>query len=399
MTALLQKQIGVGDLIISEREKAYLQKVIASSRLSYGPMSQELESRFAKEHNCKHGIFLNSGTSALHIALAALKEVNKWKEGDEVIVPALTFIATSNIILHNNMKPVFVDIEPDTYNLDPTKIEEKITEKTRCIMPVHLFGQPCSMGPIMEIAARHNLKIIEDSCECLFSRYRGQPVGSFGEISCFSTYIAHFLVTGVGGFCLTNNDQLAIILRSLMNHGRDSIYLNIDDDKGKTKEEMKEVIARRFNFVRLGHSFRATEFEAALGLGQLDNFAEIVRKRRENAAYFTKHLQSIANFLQLPVCRNDREHNFMMYPIVVKANCHRTKEELVQFLEENNIETRDLVPLLNQPVYKDLFGDIERNYPVAEHVRKNGFYIGCHQYLIDEEKKHVVEKIKEFFGQ
>jgi len=360
-------------------------------------MSKLLESRFAALHSSKFGVFCNSGTSALQIALAALKEEFGWQDGDEVIVPALTFIATSNVILYNNLKPVFVDIEPDTYNIDPTKIEEKITVRTRCILPVHLFGQPCDMDPIMEIAQKHNLRILEDSCETMFAQYKRKPVGSFGDIACFSTYMAHLLVTGVGGFSLTSNPELAIKLRSLMNHGRDSIYLSIDDDKGKDEAQLRKIVAKRFSYVRLGHSFRATEFEAAVGLGQLDQHESIVAQRKENAAFYTQELSSLRDVLQLPVKKDDRDHCFMLYPIVIKTK-DKTKEDLVNFLEKNKIETRDLLPLLNQPIYKKIFGDIETDFPIAKFVRENGFYIGCHQYLSRQEKKYVVKKIKEFFS-
>ncbi|MDA1196445.1 MAG: DegT/DnrJ/EryC1/StrS family aminotransferase [Nanoarchaeota archaeon] len=399
MTFIPEKQIGTGDIVLSVHEKKYLHKVIETSRMSYGPMTKEFESRFRKHHKCDHALFCNSGTSALHMSLAVLKEKYNWKDGEEIIIPALTFIATCNVVLHTNLKPVFVDIEPDTYNIDPKKIEEKITDKTRCIIPVHLFGQPADMEPIMDLAKKHNLQVIEDSCEAMFVKYKGKSIGSFGNISCFSTYIAHFLVTGVGGICLTNDDELAIMLRSYMNHGRDSIYLDMDADKGKKGSELASIVSKRFNFVRLGHSFRATEFEAAVGLGQLDIVDEIITKRKANAAFFTKGLQPLTNYLQLPTQKEDRDHGFMMYPIVIKKESPKTKEQLVNFLEENKIETRDMVPLLNQPFIKDLFGDIEKDFPVAENVRKNGFYFGCHHYLKEEEKQYIVDKVLEFFSE
>jgi perosamine synthetase len=400
MTFKPEKWIGVGDFIISKYEKKYLQKVIDSNRLSYGPMSRAFESKFSQMHQTKYGIFCNSGTSALQIALAALKEVHGWQDDDEVIVPALTFIATSNIVLYNKLKPVFVDIELDTYNLDPKKILEKITPKTKCIIPVHLFGQPCTMDPIMEIARSHSLRVIEDSCETMFANYKGKPVGTFGDIACFSTYIAHFIVTGIGGFCLTSDPELEMILRSLMNHGRDPIYFNIDDGDGNDEAEFEEVVSQRLNMneiVRLGHSFRASEFEAAVGLGQLEQADKIVRKRREIAKYYKHELASLDELLILPQTNQDRDHNFMMFPIVIKDGSPKTKEEIVLFLENNKIETRDILPLLNQPIYKKLYGDIENQYPVAEFIRKKGFYIGSHQYITDEERAYVVEKLKEAF--
>jgi dTDP-4-amino-4,6-dideoxygalactose transaminase len=262
-------QIGVGGLVVSDYEKKLVSEVLESNRLTYGPMTKRFESEFSSIHGCRFGLFMNSGTSALHIALAALKERYGWNDGDEVIVPAVTFVATSNIVLHNRMKPVFVDVEADTYNIDPRKIEEKITGRTRAVIPVHLLGLPAAMGPIQQLAKQYSLSIIEDSCETMFARYMGQPVGSLGDIGCFSTYVAHLLVTGVGGFATTNDPGLAVDMRSLMNHGRDNIYIGCADDEGAEGSRLEEIVARRFSFIHLGHSFRCTELEAALGVGQL----------------------------------------------------------------------------------------------------------------------------------
>jgi len=385
--------IGVGDFYFGKIEKKYINKVIKSNRLSYGPMTQKFENQFANEHDCKFGIFCNSGTSALHIAISTLKEIYKWQDGEEIIVPATTFIATSNVVLHNNLRPVFVDVDRFTYNINPSLIEEKITSKTRGIIPVHLFGLPADMEQILKIANRYNLAIVEDSCETMFASYKGRRVGSFGVIGCFSTYIAHFLVTGIGGICTTNDKQMAIILRSFMNHGRDSIYLSIDDDNKKGKQLFR-VVERRFKFIRIGHSFRATELEAAIGLAQIEQKEKIISKRRANARYLTAGLKDLENFLQLPIIPDDRDHNFMMYPIVTKKG---NKKKLVRFLEENLIETRDMMPLLNQPVYVKLFGNLEKQYPVARWINSSGFYIGCHQYLKKKELDYIIEKFHEFY--
>ncbi len=390
-----KRQIGVGEFIISAREKYYLQQVISSSRLSYGPMSERLEREFAKLHDCKYAIFCNSGTSALHISLAALKERYGWQDGDEVIVPAVTFIATSNIVIHNRMIPVFVDVDAKTYNIDPKLIEARITPKTRAIIPVHLLGLPCDMNPILDIARRYKLRIIEDSAETMFATYKGKKVGSFGDIGCFSTYVAHFIVTGVGGFATTNDPELAVMLRSLMNHGRDSIYLNISAGQGLKGEKLFEMVSKRFSFVHIGHSFRCTELEAAIGLGQLERSDRIIKKRKENALYFMDRLKLLKDEIQLPDIPSDREHAFMLYPIVLHR---RPKQELVNYLEERMIETRDLFPLLNQPVYRKLFGeDLQKQYPVAKWLNNSGFYIGCHQYLSNDERKYVADTILSYF--
>lgn len=390
-------QIGVGCLEITETEKRYVNNVLDTGRLSYGPYLKRFEQELAQAHDTRFAVMVNSGTSALEMAVACLKEVHSWENDDEILCPAVTFVASGNVILANNLKPIFVDIDPHTYNIDPQKIEEKITSRTRAIMAVHLFGQPAAMDAIMSIAKKFDLRVIEDSCETMFARYKGKSVGSFGDISCFSTYIAHILVTGVGGLAMTDNPRYAEILRSLANHGRNNIYISIDDDKNVTGAELKNIVSHRFNFVRRGYSHRVTEMEGALGCAQFERRKEIVEKRQANAAYFNEHLASFGTHLQLPVVTPSIDHVFMLYPVVIKETSPIKKEDIVQFLEEHNIETRDMMPLINQPFYIKLFGDIEAQYPVARWINRNGFYIGSHQLLTEEERTYIIRAFKEFF--
>lgn len=391
-------QIGVGTVEITPLQRRYVAQVLRSARLSYGPFSQAFERRFARLHARRFAVFCNSGTSALQVAVDALRERERWKRGDEVLVPAATFVATSNVVLLAGLTPVFVDIDPLYYELDPAQIERHITRRTRAIMPVHLFGQPCDMTPILAIARRRRLKIIEDSCEAMFVRYRGAPVGSWGEIACFSTYAAHLLTTGVGGMACTNDEGLAVLLKSLCNHGRDGIYTSIDDDKRLRGSKMFRVVERRFSFIRQGYSYRATELEAALGVGQLDGWREVIARRQRNAAYLTEGLRDLEDVIQLPRIRPRTEHAFMMYPIVVRPGRAR-KRDLVFFLESRNIETRDAFPLLSQPLYRRIFGPIAGRYPVALWLTRNGFYVGCHPSLGRRELDFIIEQIHAYFRQ
>jgi len=394
---IVDKQIGVGTLEITEKERSYVLDVLTNNRLSYGPYSKKFERAFAAMHDMKYGIFVNSGTSALSIAIACLKEMDNWHDGDEILVPALTFVATANVVLEHGLIPVFVDCRPDTYNMDPGEIERRITKRTRAIMPVHLFGLIADMDPIVKIAHQHKLRIIEDSCETIGVSYRGKKAGSFGDISCYSTYVAHFIVTGIGGLAVTNDPQKAEILRSLANHGRDSIYMSIDDDKDLDGLTFREVIRRRFRFVRRGYSFRATEMEAAIGVGQLERFSDILRARQHNASRLSEILKPFSSWLQLPSWdTNVQEHGFMMYPIVVKPDAPFTKEELVHHIETWNIESRDMMPLINQPVYA--FMNIQQEeYPVASWINRCGFYIGCHQNMHEKDLLYVGNVFREFF--
>lgn len=382
------RKIEVGTLKLNGAVRKNIKTVLDTQRLSYGPFTKELETKFSAIHGAKFGVASNSGTSSLQVALQALKEIHNWQDGDEVIVPAITFIASSNVVLHNRMMPVFVDVDPIHYELDPSKIEAAITNKTRAIMPVHLFGQPCDMKPIREIADRHGLLIIEDSCETMFSKYDDKYVGSLSDIGCFSLYVAHLLVTGVGGLSITSNPDYAIKMRSLVNHGRDSIYLSIDDDNNVDNTKLQEIIAKRFSFVSVGHSFRITELEAAIGVAQLDGWEKMIDKRRKNAKKLTKVLKPLEQHLQLPTIRKGNEHSFMMYPIVLKD---KNKQNIVNYLELNGIETRDMMPLINQPIYKKMFNLNEDDFPVAKNINANGFYIGCHQNISKEDIAWVEE--------
>lgn len=391
----MARTVTVGDFKAGPKEKEYVNKVLDSGRLSYGPFSKAFEQAWAQAHDSKYAVFCNSGTSALHIAVQALKEKYGWQDGDEVLVPATTFVATANVVIHNNLTPVFVDVDPRTYNIDPNRIQEKVTDKTRAVIPVHLCGLPAEMQKIKDVADWcHQLKIIEDSCETTFATVNGKKVGSWGDVGCFSTYMAHYVVTGVGGLATTSDPDLAARLRSLMNHGRDGIYISIDDDAGLTGDKLKEMISRRFKFTSIGHSFRCTEMEAALGLAQVEDRDAIVARRLAVATRYYRGLFAYQDVIQLPYAPPGCQHVYMMYPLKVRTADEKVK--LTQYLEEHGIETRDLLPLVNQPVYAK-YGDLRAANPVSADLVDTAFYVGCHQHITDDDADHVVATIKSFF--
>jgi perosamine synthetase len=387
------RYVAVGTLTISENAKKYVNEALDANRLSYGPFLKKFERDFGNTHDSKYCVSSNSGTSSLQVALQALKEIHGWQDGDEVIVPAVTFVATSNIVMHCRMTPVFVDVESDYYELDPKLLEAKITPRTRAIIPVHLFGHPCDMDPIVEIAKKYDLKIIEDSCETMFARYKGRSVGNLGDIGCFSTYVAHLVITGVGGLSTTNNPDYAVAMRSLVNHGRDSIYIT-DADNSTDADEMKEIIARRFRFVSIGHSFRVTELEGALGVAELEVWPDMIAKRKANAQYLLNGLKKYEDRMQLPKARPGADHVFMMFPLVLY---NETKVDLVNYLESQGVETRDMLPLINQPIYRKMFGIKDGDYPVADWINNNGFYIASHQNLTQDDLDYMIKVIGDYF--
>ena len=382
--------VTLGTFKATDTARAYIDDVLTTGRLSYGPYSRRFEAEFASIHDSDFAVLSNSGTSALLIALQALKELRGWEDGDEVIVPAVTFVATVNVVLHLNLKPVLVDVEPDCYGIDPVKLEEAIGPRTRAVIPVHLFGQPCDMTRIMDITRAHGLAVVEDSCETMFAKHDGRMCGSFGDVGCFSTYVAHLIVTGVGGVCTTSDPQLAERMRSLANHGRDGIYITIDDDKGRDRRTKEMIIERRFSFEHVGHSFRVTELEAAIGCAALEEWRPMIRARRRRAERLTKALAPVADVLQTPARRANTDHSFMMYPLVLRD---RTKGDVIQMLERHGVETRDMLPILPQPVYRGVLDIEPGQFPVAEWIDASGFYVGCHQDLTMEQMDRLAHEL------
>lgn len=369
------KTVTMADWKVTRKQKRLIKQVLKSGRLTYGEKTKELEQRFAAIHGASNALFTSSGTSALKIAIHALKDRYGWQDGDEVIIPAVTFVATMNVVLMNNLTPVLVDVLPDTVNINPKLIKKAITDKTRAIIPVHLLGQPADMDSIMKIAKRHKLKVIEDSCETMFvNKIRG-------DVACFSTYLAHLLVTGIGGFITTNDKELATTMRSMMFHGRDESYLNIDDKP--------QDISKRFWFPRFGYSDRMTELEAALGLGELDNWEEMILQRQQNAEYITQRLIWDERLgITFPIT-SIVNHAFMFFPMLVE---HRNA--LMLYLEKCGIQTRMMMPLTNQPVVQPY---LKGEYPVADYINKHGLLIGCHQYLKEKDLDYIVNCIRSFY--
>lgn len=397
---MAHKKIGVGHAFVGELEKKYVNMALDAGRLSQGEFVYKFESEFAHLHGQKYGTACNSGTSALHVALEALKEKYGWKENSEVLVPAITFIATSNACMHAGLKPVFVDVDPLSYNINPALLEEKITPRTVAVMPVHTFGQPCEMDDIAAVCQKHGLKIVEDCAEAHFGTYKGKPVGSFSDIAGYSTYVAHTITTGVGGVITTNDTELAEICRSLIAHGRACTCERCIAANPNTvcKLRMQTEMDKRFMMVRLGFSYRIGELEGALGVAQLENRDFIMRTRRANAAYLTNGLKRYDKYLQLPSFPSYVDHSFMMYPIVIKPTAPFSRRGITEYLERNNIESRPMLPLLNQPIYIQLFGDIEKDYPVAQWINACGFYVGCHHGLHPEDLDVVLDCVGQFIN-
>lgn len=392
------RRIGLGTFEATPKMYELVNDVLDDGRLSYGPYSRNFEKEFASLHDCQYAVLSNSGTSSLLVALQTLKELHGWQDGDEVIVPAITFVATVNVVLQCGLRPVLVDVEPDYYGINCGSLYHHLAsaysvlkENVRAIIPVHTFGQSADMNELKRYIGHMDIKIIEDSCEAMFVSHHNKPVGSWGDIGCFSTYMAHHLPTGVGGIAITDNPDYARKMRSLVNHGL--AY----DDLSATEEYDPSMLARKFRFDSVGHSFRITELEAAIGLAQLENWREMIQTRQANAAYLTGLLESegLDEYLQLPQTRPNTEHSWMMYPLVSKIE--GVRDRLMAYLAECGIESRTMLPLTNQPVYRDLFN--EGDHPVAKWINEAGYYVGIHQDLSVDDLDYMVEKLKGFFDE
>jgi dTDP-4-amino-4,6-dideoxygalactose transaminase len=388
----MTNKVGVGHFETTPRMRELINVALDNNRLSYGPLCREFESKFARAHNAKFAVLSNSGTSALQVALQAMKELHGWNDGDEVLIPAVTFVATANIVLHNRMIPVPVDVNEFSYNIAPGLLGREVNPRTKAIIPVHLFGQMANMSRIHDIVNLNGLRILEDSCECMFATHRGKYPGEYGDIAAFSTYIAHLISTGVGGISTTDNPDYAAKMRSLVNHGRDGIYVSIDDDNELGGAALKEVISRRFRFESIGHSYRITELEAAIGLAQLEEAQEMIRRRRLHADYLSDGLSPHLDRLATPTAMFGNTHSFMMYPIVLR---NEEKWGLCNALENAGIETREMMPLTNQPAYTGLFDPDA--YPVAKWINTNGFYVGCHHGMELDDLDRIVSVVDDYF--
>lgn len=397
-------KIRVGSTKVLEYEKSLVLDVLDSNQLSPGPMVKRFEEEFSRSHEVKHSIFMNSGTDALRIALLAMKEKYGWQDGDQVLVPAITFVATVNVVIQCGLEPILVDVGMCDYMMNSERyrrkewravgsgmferhVNTKVEPRTRAILIVHLFGQPAEMDSWLEIAKEHHLKVIEDSCETMGVRYKGRMVGSFGEIACFSTYSCHCLSTGVGGIASTNDEELMWIMRSLMNHGRDPAY--IPGYTGVISNE--EFLEKHFKFDRIGYSARATEMQAAIGLGQLRVMDELKAKRQANAKVLYEGLRYVPGLLQQGIDPS-REHAYMMYPVVIREGWHRTKRDVMLQLLNAGIECRDFMPIASQPCYKGRFNP--EDVPTATSIINRSFYIGCHAELTQNDLEVMIHEIK-----
>lgn len=350
-------------------EEKYVTQAVRSNWISSaGRFITEFENLFAEKVGARYGVACSSGTTALHLGLATLG----IGPGDEVIVPTFTMIASPNSVAYTGAKIVLVDSEAETYNMDISQVESKITPRTKAIMPVHTYGHPVDMDGLLDIARRHNLFVIGDTAEAHGAEYKGHPIGGLGDLATYSFYANKIISTGEGGMITTNNAEIAGLARNLRDHAF-------------SRE-------RHFWHKYLGYNFRMTNLQGAVGLAQTERFEALVECRRRNALLYNEFLADVPG-LTLPPEREWAKSVFWMYSVLVGPAFGKNRDQLRQALAKRGIETRTFfIPIHLQPIYYAEFG--RQEFPIAEMLCERGVYLPSAPTLTRREIEFITVSIK-----
>lgn len=351
---------------IGKEELDEVVDTIKSTWVTMGPKVKRLESEISGYIGVKHGIAVSSGTAALDVALKMIS----IQPGDEVIIPAMTYIATANAVLYQHAKPVLADIDPNTYTIDPEDVSKKITNKTKCIMPIDYGGQGADYDALMRITEEQGVHLVVDGAESIGGEYKGRKLCSFGEISTTSFHAAKIITSIEGGMVFTNDDDLANRARIIRNQG----------------EDPKE----KYYHTLLGHNYRMTDLHAAIGLAQFRRLDDIIKKRSGIAEYYSQNLQEYADVIKLPYVAPYNKHAWWVYPILVN-NC----DTVEGYLNSKGIDARRLwpLPIHKQPIYRDVFNNA--SYPVAEEVSQRIISLPMYYAMTQEEQDYVIKHLKD----
>ena len=363
--------IPVNEPVIGARETAYVQECLETGWISSaGRFIDRFEAEWAAYCGMKHGIAVANGTVALQLAVAAAD----LGPGSEIIMPTFTIVSCALAATYNGLKPVLVDSDPQTWCMDTNLLEAALTDSTRAIMPVHIYGHPVDMDPVRAFADAHGLVVIEDAAEAHGARYRDHRCGGLGDVSCFSFYANKIITTGEGGMLLTDSDEIAQRARSMRN-------LCFRDD-------------RRFYHTEAGFNFRLTNMQAALGLGQVERIDELVARKRWMGHAYSDALSGLP--LQLPVEREWATNVYWMYGVVVDESTGMTAEEFASRLAEKGVQTRPFfLGMHEQPVFHDQGLFVGERHPVAERLARQGLYLPSGLALTEGQLERVVEAVRE----
>jgi perosamine synthetase len=368
--------IPVNTPLLSGNEKKYLNECIDSGWISSeGPFVQRFEKEFAAYVDRKFGIAVANGSAALDIAIQALD----LKAGDEVIMPSFTIISPAASIVRQGARPVLVDSLPDTWNMDVSAIEQRITARTKAILVVHIYGLPVDMDPVMALASKYRLMVIEDAAEMHGQTYRGKKCGSFGVVSVFSFYPNKLITTGEGGMLVTDDPVLAKRCHSLKN--------------------LCFLPEKRFIHEELGWNYRMTNLQAALGVAQLENIGKHLARKREIGKRYGQLLSGISGFDHQARQTSFAENVFWVYGLVVNKRSSVSKDEIVTKLSEKKIGTRPFFyPMHLQPVFRKMGFFSGERYPVSENLYDNGFYIPSGLGITDDEIGKVADALHQIMS-
>lgn len=365
------RKISVASPLLDGNELAYVTDCIKTNWISsQGKYVRKFEDLFSEYHDKKRSLAVSNGTVALHLALVALG----IGEGDEVIVPDLTFAASVNAIIYTGARPVLVDVEKDTWNIDITKASKYISDKTKAIMPVHLYGHPCDMDSICKFALKYNLKIIEDCAEALGSLYNGRPVGVFGDVATFSFYGNKTITTGEGGMIVFKDEKIAEFASVMRDHGMDK--------------------SKRYWHSFVGYNYRLTNIQAAIGVAQFERLSEFVTAKRKIASIYNKCLKQIKYFT-IPTERNDCLNSYWLYTFLVKDDAPFKRDELIEHLSLCGVESRPVFfPMHEMPPYTN-YGD-SINLMMSKMISTQGMSLPSSVILSEIEQEHICNSIITF---
>lgn len=368
-SATVQHRIPVAAPVLDGREAEYVLECLSTSWISSkGRFITEFENAFAEFCDVKHAIATCNGTTALHLALVALG----IGPGDEVIVPTLTYIASANAVRYCGATPVFVDNCVHTFNMDPNEVAAKITPQTKVIMPVHLYGHPVDLSPIMRLAKEHRIFVVEDAAEAVGARYNGRRIGSHGTCATFSFFGNKIITTGEGGMVTTNDDELACRLRLLRGQGQDP--------------------DRPYWFPVIGYNYRMTNIAAAIGLAQVERAEFLLQTRKQIAKGYHERLRHLSEKIALPQTEPWADHVYWMYTILLREGVSKSRERVMQDLDAAGIETRPVFyPLHILPPYR---GDAKGPFPRAEFCGSRGINLPTHGRLTEPDIDRVAEAVQ-----
>lgn len=363
--------IPVCEPTLNGNELKYVQQAVETNWISSaGSFIHEFEARFADKCGARYGIACANGTVAMHLALATLG----LEPGDEVIIPTFTMIATINAVTYCGATPVLVDNEPNYWQMDVEQVAAKITPRTKAIVPVHIYGHPVDMDPLMELARQHGITVIEDAAESHGAEYKGRRTGSLGDAAGFSFYGNKIITTGEGGMITTNNREIAKLAWNLRDHAFST--------------------ERHFWHKFVGFNYRMTNLQAAVGLGQVEQLDQFVEARRQHAFDYNARLAGIPGITTPPEAEWAKNVYWMYGILVDKAQYGMSRDELRRVLADNGIETRTFfIPMHCQPIYWNAYKG--QRYPVAEALCRDGFYLPSASSLAPEEIRYITDVIRE----